>query len=176
MAATPAVAKIRAAVEQRFPEVTNLGVDSCRPIAGSSTWSQHSYGNAWDIGGPTALLDEVYRWLTLNRATLPIGGICWKDRGGCDPRTHQDHIHVEGRPKLDGTPPCAGGSTPTVSGVSLGAVIPGLDGAATIGGWLSDGDNWRRIGYAAGGLALVALAAVLVSRDLATSAAREVLT
>jgi hypothetical protein len=51
----------------RFPGAVDLGVYNCRPIAGSSTWSQHAYRNAQDIGfrggenGP--LGDRIVAWL-----------------------------------------------------------------------------------------------------------------
>ena len=122
-------------VSWRFPGVTNMGIDNCRRIAGSSSWSQHAWGNALDIGVDRELGDRVYRYLVSNRTRLQLGTICWRNFGGCDPDAHQDHIHVEGLPKRRGTPPCAGGSggsgLSTDSGV-VGAVstaigsIPGL--------------------------------------------------
>lgn len=111
---TASVAQIKADVEREFAadfaagRLYQLGVYNRRPIAGTSTWSQHSWGNAWDIGvkDPTTG-DRVHSYLAAKRLAraLPIGTILWRVRN------HFDHIHVEGVPKQTGTPPPAGSRT-----------------------------------------------------------------
>lgn len=108
---------IRAAVEAVYPTVRSLGVYNRRPIAGTSIWSQHSWGNAWDIRPPATdryqvvsstrknTLDKVYatlvKWRKEGRTFggKKIGTILWRVRA------HYDHIHVEAAPKFTGTPP-----------------------------------------------------------------------
>lgn len=101
---TPPIDTLRQVVVRSFPGVKDLGVYNRRPIRGTSVWSQHAWGNAWDIGGPVELLDQVHHWLIANRATMRLGTILWRVRD------HYDHIHVEGLPKQIGTPPPVGGS------------------------------------------------------------------
>jgi hypothetical protein len=109
---TPQVAAIRAAVEREFPTVGNLGVYNRRKIAGSDRWSQHAWGNAWDIAPPedekpssmwnvSPTLDSVARYLIDMResGSLPIRNILWRTEN------HWDHIHVSGEPHKSGTPP-----------------------------------------------------------------------
>jgi hypothetical protein len=99
---TPNVAAIRAELELGFNGLS-FGVTNCRPIAGSTTWSQHAWSNALDIHGATTLLDKVYAWLIAHRYELQIRVILWRVKD------HYDHIHVDPWPKGIGTPPCAGG-------------------------------------------------------------------
>jgi hypothetical protein len=102
--------KIRTAILDEFGVefddglLRNLGVYNRRKIAGSQTWSQHSWGNAWDIGVRSWSMDDGDRlvaWLRKERDSgqLPIGLILWRVKD------HFDHIHVEGKPKWTGVPP-----------------------------------------------------------------------
>jgi len=110
---------IEAAVREAFParfiarQLRDLGTYNCRKknvVGGSSEWSEHAWGNAWDCGGTPEALDELYTWLLRARrqTTLPIGLILYRVL------LHYTHIHVEGRPAQnpDGrqTPPCADGT------------------------------------------------------------------
>lgn len=130
---TPAVRRIirvlrRSRVSDR---IARAGVYSCRRIAGSSTWSQHAWGNAVDLfpDPPTgddpadlrAIAVAVVRLATrrtpANRGRrLAVARVIdhqamrqwtpergWHAYGG----TRGPHVHVEGRPTRTGTPPCA---------------------------------------------------------------------
>jgi hypothetical protein len=110
MIITPAVTEISAALFDRFAGlVVSWGIYNRRPIAGTLTWSQHSWGNAEDISNAAgtsrmSTLDSVYRWMVAERSAgrLPLGTILWRVRD------HYDHIHYEGLPKQFGTPPLSG--------------------------------------------------------------------
>ena len=108
----PKIKKIRYAVVERFPTVGSLGIYNRRPIAGTSVWSQHAWGNAWDIAPPedekpsnmatpSKTLDEVARFLRYAKeeGLLPVGHVLWRRDA------HWDHIHVCGDPHYTGTPP-----------------------------------------------------------------------
>lgn len=122
-ALTEPIQKLRAEVFAVFDRARDLGAFNCRKISGSSTWSQHAYGNALDIGAPLSADaegrldwngnpttglgydvrygDEILVWLRANRERFGLGTILWRVR------RHYDHLHVEGSPKLRGLPPCA---------------------------------------------------------------------
>ena len=90
-----------------FPWLSHKGIYNRRYIAGTTIWSQHSWGNAvdltdWSDQYDSVRMDEVVAWLrkqgTVNG--VRIGTILWKNNAA-----HHDHAHVEGYPKERGTPP-----------------------------------------------------------------------
>jgi len=113
--------------------IAYAGVFSCRKIEGSTSWSQHSWGNATDLFPKGALEYAVKRAhcraiadATVYQAThrtkanrfrkLDVARVIdhenrrdwtpqdgWTDYGG----TTGLHIHVEGQPTKTGTPACA---------------------------------------------------------------------
>ena len=190
-------APIRAAqqeVARLFPGAQSWGVQHCRKVAGSSKWSQHAYGNAWDIGGSKALLDEVYDHLNRNRRRLSLSVICWESRGPCNAAAHADHIHIAGAPRMSGIPACAGGTdTAPVIDDSTGATavaIPGLsdsrsDAIESAAGVIA-GRAFRnalgipqdmtaaRAGLAIVGALVLIVGIILVIRDTATNLAGDV--
>lgn len=108
----------------RFPPVASLGIYNRRKIAGSSTWSQHSWGNAIDITSPSwmekpslyappsaesdpryadhfAYLDRVAAFLR-NTEELAARNVLWRRY------MHRNHIHVDFYPRMTGTPPILG--------------------------------------------------------------------
>ena len=103
----------------------------CKKISGSTSWSQHSWGNADDLfptdGGNTqAKLDDIagavvyqatHRTVANRGRKLDVAEVInhdgrriWTPAGGW--RTYSGttgaHIHVSGAPLKTGTPPCAG--------------------------------------------------------------------
>jgi len=115
------VRRAKAAVKERFSWVNTAGnVQSCRRIARTTRWSQHAYGNAWDIYGPRgyksaaqttasdkAYMQQVTNFLQANRAKLNIASLCFRSFGPCSAADHQNHIHVDFNPRGSGTPSCA---------------------------------------------------------------------
>jgi len=102
---TAAIRAVWAAVYDRWPRaVSSAGVVVCKQIEGSSTWSQHSWGNAWDITGATATLDRVAVFLRSAEMRPVVAQVLWRIPD------HYGHIHVSGRPMFSGVPPCAGGA------------------------------------------------------------------
>ncbi len=112
---TPAAEYTETAVLDRYDEmVLGIGQYNRRPIAGTSRWSEHSWGNALDIHvragrTPVSLTaksrqekangDEINAWLNEHREELGIRVLLWWVR------SHYDHIHVDFWPRGYGTPP-----------------------------------------------------------------------
>lgn len=178
MPTTAEVDAIRAAIEARWSGLSDLGVYNCRRIRGKyasgNAWSQHAWGNAWDVAANPATLDAIEAWLPASG--LPVGTVLRYD----------DHLHVEGQPARTGTPPCAGGDTGDTDADPAQFVIPppttppdplglGREGGptatlSTVTGaveWLTDATNWTRLALGLGGVLIIILAVVLLVRDLA---------
>lgn len=107
-------------------KVSSLAVFSCRRIFGRpwpAPFSEHAWGNAWDIGGTYAVLDDVARYL----AARPYAAqVLWQYRDlvtGAAVEDHAGHVHLSGRPLFNAsggaTPPCA--TTGAVVGATVGA-------------------------------------------------------
>lgn len=127
---TPECAHFAFVVEQRsWPSRRRLiaagGVFNCRHIVGSTSWSQHAWGNAIDLFAAFNKLDliaeNVVRQATrktfANRGRLvPVHYIIvhhrvWTKERGWHPFTgtpHDTHVHVDFLPEREGRPPCAG--------------------------------------------------------------------
>ena len=108
MSLTPSAAALRTLIRTGWP---NLRIDdgiACRKIAGSDRWSQHAYGNALDMYGTHAELEDLYQALQLIPTATEI---CYHHRGGCT-TPHTDHLHVDALPRMRGTPACAKGQPP----------------------------------------------------------------
>lgn len=109
---TVAASELEQLLRRRFPSLLFERVN-CRRIAGSRTWSQHSWpgGNARDIFGPDkkpspssqALLDAVAAYLRSNQIRYGIKRILWRVPD------HWNHVHADMWPTGYGFPPCAGG-------------------------------------------------------------------
>lgn len=100
---THAVDVLYTYVFSKYPNAANWGICNCRRIDGSSTWSNHAWCNALDIGGSVSLLDVIAADLRKKweQGVLPIAELLWRVSG------HYNHIHLTGDPKQYGTPPCA---------------------------------------------------------------------
>lgn len=137
---TPAAEQIEELVLDRWPGwVVQVGQYNRRPISGTSTWSQHSWGNAVDfhlaVGRPAnatekARGDTIAAYLRKHQTELGIRTILWwvKD--------HWDHIHVDFWPKGIGTPPLSStgvGTFQYANGTQISARIQLVPPEATIG-------------------------------------------
>lgn len=119
--------------------IDHAGVYNCRPIAGTSTWSQHAWGHAVDLfpqpkrttkrgyvdsdEARTIIANAVVRNATrrtvANRGRkLRVAQVIdhdgrriWTPERGWHAYTGSlgNHVHVSGAPLKTGTPPCAGG-------------------------------------------------------------------
>lgn len=107
---TPAAERTEVEIRRRFAGMfLSIGQYNRRKISGSTTWSQHSWGNALDImvggtlntGTPEGLRngDIMYAWLVANKKALGIRYILWRRKN------HYNHIHVDFWPKGYATPP-----------------------------------------------------------------------
>ena len=114
--ATPAANQLEQVISDKFPG-TRFGRYNCRPISGSSTWSQHSWNNGRDIYPPKeisyadnreeyqAFLDEVNQFITENFEALNIRIRLWRVKN------HYNHIHVDFWPRGWSAPPCTGSAS-----------------------------------------------------------------
>ena len=112
---TPNLQVVRDFIEDQptWPWVKRVGVTNCRKIAGSQTYSQHSWSNAMDIhftdsvGTPATGAAKTAGTAMKNAILAEFGEhiyeMLWQVSG------HYDHIHVSTWPKGHLTPPCAGG-------------------------------------------------------------------
>lgn len=111
------------------PKIKFGSVFVCKKIAGSSTWSQHSWGNAIDIfptdGNTQAKLRDIadavvyqathktkanrFRKLPVSQVIDHDGRRIWSSGQGwyTYAGTTGAHIHVSGKPLKTGVPPCA---------------------------------------------------------------------
>ncbi len=113
---TDPVDKFRAVVFSRWPTTESWGICNCRPIAGSNSWSQHSWCNAEDYHADEQTMKEITA-LGRNNWQLYRSGYVIHDKmvsfegdsshvyNGVDP--HYDHVHIDFTPERIGTPPCA---------------------------------------------------------------------
>lgn len=121
-AGTPSIDKVWTAVfgnpEWKRKNVVSWGIVNCRNIAGSSTWSQHAWGNGLDIHASFEVMDDLSKWLATEAKAgkLDIAQILFNQRAWTPSQgwhavnlstPHTDHVHVSGAPMMEGTPPCA---------------------------------------------------------------------
>lgn len=109
---TPAIQQVYEYVTNKYPFSSSAGIFVCKQIKDTTTWSQHSWANAWDIKGSTTLLNEIAQDLLQKARSkeLPIAQILWEHQNlltGGYVYDHTDHIHVSGDPMISGVPPCA---------------------------------------------------------------------
>lgn len=111
---------IHAAYFRRFPSHESWGIYNCRAIAGSTSWSQHAWGNAEDLSEDGVASEAAGGWLFANRNRLPISELIGLRRVWSRARAsegwralstsshqHLDHWHVSADPLSSGRPPCA---------------------------------------------------------------------
>lgn len=98
-------------VKLQFKNINYLGAYVCKHIAGTWTMSQHSYGNAVDIGAPTmAELEDIADYIVTNADLLSVEhcivnkriwtrGEGWHYYSG---QTHY-HVHTDFNPQYSGS-------------------------------------------------------------------------
>lgn len=109
-AGTPAIDAIYTWLTDRFKgRWENWGICVCKRISGSSSWSQHAYCNAIDVGGPTNTLDLIAKAAVAatKAGEIPCDQVIWKGwehiHGG-NVYDHYDHVHLTGAPQRGGYP------------------------------------------------------------------------
>jgi hypothetical protein len=99
--ATPAIRQVIRRLDRRFGvRIASAGVFVCRNIAGSSSPSQHAWGNAVDVVGSRTALDAVARFARSQTMRRYVSQVLWQVPD------HYGHVHISGRPYREGTPPC----------------------------------------------------------------------
>lgn len=121
-AGTPAIDAVWTAVFKNQmwtrKNVVSWGIVNCRKIAGSTSWSQHAWGNGLDIHASFEVMRDLSEWLAdeakagkLDIAQILFNSRVWTPSEGWRTANlstpHTDHIHVSGSPMKEGTPPCA---------------------------------------------------------------------
>jgi len=130
---TPAVRRIVAVLQRSkvAPRIARAGVYNCRVISGTSSWSQHAWGNAVDLFPDPPVMDDQADLRAIARAVVAQAthrtianrgrrlqvarvidhdaGVQWTPAAGWHgySGTAGPHVHVEGAPARSGTPPCA---------------------------------------------------------------------
>ena len=102
--ATPAIARIIGVVFGVFGSLP-IGVVAVRFIEGTSTWSQHAYGNAVDFMCSGDLHRRIAFFLDANRAGLDIAHLLADPYFPSPLGNHFNHVHVDALPQWGGTPP-----------------------------------------------------------------------
>ena len=104
--ATPATARCIGVVFSAFGSMP-IGVVAVRFIEGTTTWSQHAYGNAVDFmtGSDTELRRRIAFFLDANRGGLDIAHLLADPWFPSPLGNHYNHVHVDFYPQWGGTPP-----------------------------------------------------------------------
>lgn len=100
-------------LQARWPSTTNMGTHVVRNIAGTNTLSQHSFGDAIDIGGSPGQLEDEANWLRRKADELGLTELIyqtsiWTPSEGWHPYSgipHTNHIHITGPQTYGDTSP-----------------------------------------------------------------------
>lgn len=179
---TEAIRWVQRELPQRTQVLEDLGVQSCRHKRGENApedeWSEHAWGNAWDLKIPPSDVAHVVAWLESQSTVahvLTYGG---------------GQLHISGSPlrNPDGqkVPPCAGGAESDTPTAQPALDLPGPeDAAAALAGPLIDrlaallgansvGALARRVGLAVVGVLAVVVGAFMLAGDTLSGATRRV--
>ena len=102
--ATPAAARCIGVVFGVFGSLP-IGVVAVRFIEGTSTWSQHAYGNAVDFMCSGDLHRRIAFFLDANRGGLDIAHLLADPYFPSPLGNHFNHVHADFLPAWGGTPP-----------------------------------------------------------------------
>ena len=102
--ATPATARCIGVVFSAFGSMP-IGVVAVRFIEGTTTWSQHAYGNAVDFMCAGQLHRQIAYFLDANRGGLDIAHLLADPYFPSPLGNHYGHVHCDFYPQWGGTPP-----------------------------------------------------------------------
>ena len=102
--ATPAAARCIGVVFGVFGSMP-IGVVAVRFIEGTTTWSQHAYGNAVDFMCSGDLHRRIAFFLDANRGGLDIAHLLADPYFPSPLGNHFNHVHADFLPAWGGTPP-----------------------------------------------------------------------
>ena len=102
--ATPAAARCIGVVFGVFGSMP-IGVTAVRFIEGTTTWSQHAYGNAVDFMCTGDLHRRIAYFLDANRGGLDIAHLLADPYFPSPLGNHYNHVHADFFPQWGGTPP-----------------------------------------------------------------------
>jgi hypothetical protein len=102
--ATPAAARCIGVVFSVFGSMP-IGVVAVRFIEGTTTWSQHAYGNAVDFMVAGEEHRRLAYFLDANRGGLDIAHLLADPYFPSPLHNHTTHVHADFYPQWGGTPP-----------------------------------------------------------------------
>lgn len=103
---TPGASLIYSAVRAVFGDGFGMSTGPVvRYIAGTTTWSQHAYGNAVDIGVTGTLHYAIAHWIDANSGLLNIAHLLADPYFPSPLGDHYTHVHADPYPQWGGTPP-----------------------------------------------------------------------
>ena len=130
-----------------FQYMHNMGLHVVKKVGDTNTASQHTYGNAIDIGGTKSEMQELANWLVSNANSSSVNNIIYNERiwnpgqgwhvynwKSIGSTPHLDHVHVDFLP--------ASGSSKRVAGASKGKtkssadVLTAITEFGTLGAWI----------------------------------------
>jgi TP901 family phage tail tape measure protein len=103
-------------IKNLFPNTSMGGFNYVKYIAGTNIFSQHSYGNAVDLGMSNSekIRSAIWNWALKNVAPLHMGHLIYKTSIWSDENPtihaytgvpHTTHVHADFMPQYGGTPP-----------------------------------------------------------------------
>jgi hypothetical protein len=101
---TPACARCIGVVFGVFGSLP-IGTVAVRFIEGTTTWSQHAYGNAVDFMCSGELHRQIAYFLNANRGGLDIAHLLADPYFPSPLGNHWSHVHADFHPLFGGTPP-----------------------------------------------------------------------
>jgi hypothetical protein len=101
---TPPCARCIGAVFGAFGSMP-IGTVAVRTIRGTSTWSQHAYGNAVDFMCAGEKHRQVAYFVNANRGALDVAHLLADPYFPSPLGDHYNHVHVDFYPQWCGTPP-----------------------------------------------------------------------
>jgi hypothetical protein len=122
---TPQLAIVKSRLEEAWPSL-KYGIYNRRKIAGTTTWSQHSWPNAVDLFftryGDTSpvhqsMLEDLSEWLYFNTSLDEVRNTLWNIPA------HYDHIHIDFWPRGYGVPSIVRGGVDNLYKTIDGRVI-----------------------------------------------------